>query len=221
MTQSQFQICLSATSNIQTLLLGCPEHPDHQRAGGVRDPVLVLLLVPGGCHHFHDDQEYSGQYCDIACGGAVLWTRANPISDTTTVFVQVTPCPMITQRAIIHNNNRSRNALSEGLRSQDSSYLSSLLSKLGFDVLCLFGLVSTVTSLRGYWMFLDAFIFPERPVLTVLVPGLVGFVSLMTLKILSSLHGGIVTVPDVQQGILWPSWLLTYWLIKARNVFRI
>ena len=105
--------------------------------------------------------------------------------------------------------------------SQDSSYLSSLFSKLGFDVLCLFGLVSTVTSLRGYWMFLDAFIFPERPVLTVLVPGLVGFVSLMTLKILSSLHGGIVTVPDVQQGVLWPSWLLTYWLIKARNVIRI
>ena len=69
-------------------------------------------------------------------------------------------------------------------------------------------------------MFLDAFIFPERPVLTVLVPGLVGFVSLMTLKILSSLHGGIVTVPDVQQGVLWPSWLLTYWLIKAKYVIR-
>lgn len=127
---------------------------------------------------------------------------------------------MITQLEIIHYN-RTRNALSEGRRSQDSSYLSSFFSKLLFDILCLFGLVSTVTSLRGYWMFLDAFIFPERPVLTVLVPGLVGFVSLMTLKILSSLHGGIVTVPDVQQGILWPSWLLTYWLIKARGIFRI
>ena len=144
-----------------------------------------------------------------------MWTCANPTSDPTPVLLQVTATTMITQHAIIHDN-RTRNALSEGRRSQDTSYLSSFFSKLAFDVLCLFGLVSTVTSLRGYWMFLDAFIFRDRPVLTVLVPGLVGFVSLMTLKILSSLHGGIVTVSDVQQGVLWPSWLLTYWLIKAR-----
>ena len=53
--------------------------------------MLVLLLVLDGCHHFYDDQEYSGQYRDIAGGGAVLWTRANPSSNTTTVFFQVTP----------------------------------------------------------------------------------------------------------------------------------
>ena len=182
--------------------------------------MLVLLLVSGRCHHCHGDKECSGQYCDIAGSGTVLWTSANPTSDPTSVFFQVTAVLMITQRAIIHDN-RTRNALSEGRRSQDGSYLSSFFSKLVFDVLCLFGLVSTVTSLRGYWMFLDAFIFPESSVLTVLVPGLIGFVSLMTLKILSSLHGGIVTVPDVQQGILWPSWLLTYWLIKARITFGI
>ena len=83
---------------------------------------------------------------------------------------------------------------------QESSNLTGFFSKLVFDILCLFGLFSTVTSLRGYWMFLDSFIYPDSPILTVLVPGMVGLVSLTSLKLLSCLHGGIVTVTNVQQG---------------------
>ena len=73
-----------------------------------------------------------------------------------------------------------------------------------------------MTSLRGYWMFMDHFVFPENLVLSVIVTGALGFSSLIVLKLLSCLHGGIVVMADSRQGALWPSWLLTYWTMQEK-----
>ena len=98
--------------------------------------------------------------------------------------------------------------------------MSSLLSKVSFDGVCLLGLVSTVTSLKGYWLLLDCLVLPAPPLLTLLAPAALGFGLLAALRLLSTLHGGIVTlgVADIRRGALLPSWLVTYWLTEACNV---
>ena len=115
--------------------------------------------------------------------------------------------------------NRSRDPIAEG-HYEDGSYMSSLLSKVSFDGVCLLGLVSTVASLKGYWLLLDCLVLPAPPLLSVLAPAALGFALLAALRLLSTLHGGIATVgvADIRRGALLPSWLLTYWLIEACNV---
>ena len=115
--------------------------------------------------------------------------------------------------------NRSRDPITEG-HYEDGSYMSSLLSKVSFDGVCLLGLVSTVTSLKGYWLLLDCLVLPAPPLLTLLAPAALGFGLLAALRLLSTLHGGIVTVgvADIRRGALLPSWLVTYWLTEACNV---
>ena len=47
------------------------------------------------------------------------------------------------------------------------------------------------------------------------VPAVIGFTSLLSLKLLSSLHGGVVAGED--RPALFPSWLLTYWLVSETD----
>ena len=89
-------------------------------------------------------------------------------------------------------------------------------SKICHDFLCVLGLVSTVANLRGYWLLLDNFLLHDNFIFTVVVLGVVGFSSLTLLKMLSSLHGGVVMINDYSRPSLFPSWILTYWLIKVR-----
>ena len=116
--------------------------------------------------------------------------------------------------------NRSRDPIADEGHYEDGSYMSSLLSKVSFDGVCLLGLVSTVASLKGYWLLLDCLVLPAPPLLSVLAPAALGFALLAALRLLSTLHGGIATVgvADIRRGALLPSWLLTYWLIEACNV---
>ena len=63
-------------------------------------------------------------------------------------------------------------------------------------------------------MFLDLVV-PDVLWLSLTAPGLVGLSCLLWLKLLSSLHGGVVVVSSVQQrATLFHSWLLTYWLVR-------
>ena len=62
-------------------------------------------------------------------------------------------------------------------------------------------------------MFLDLVV-PDVFWLSLTVPGLTGLVCLLCLKVLSSLHGGLVVRPGQQGGTLFHCWLLTYWLVR-------
>ena len=93
-------------------------------------------------------------------------------------------------------------------------------SKICHDFLCVLGLVSTVANLRGYWLLLDNFLLHDNFIFTVVVLGVVGFSSLTLLKMLSSLHGGVVMINDYSRPSLFPSWILTYWLIKVRYLLK-
>ena len=62
-------------------------------------------------------------------------------------------------------------------------------------------------------MFLDLVV-PDVFWLSLTVPGLTGLLSLLCLKVLSSLHGGLVVRPGQQGGTLFHCWLLTYWLVR-------
>ena len=62
-------------------------------------------------------------------------------------------------------------------------------------------------------MFLDLVV-PDVFWLSLTVPGLTGLLCLLCLKVLSSLHGGLVVRPGQQGGTLFHCWLLTYWLVR-------
>ena len=62
-------------------------------------------------------------------------------------------------------------------------------------------------------MFLDLVV-PDIFWISLTAPGLIGFTSLLSLKLVSSLHGGVVVRADTQRGTLFQSWLLTYWLVR-------
>ena len=65
-------------------------------------------------------------------------------------------------------------------------------------------------------MFLDLVV-PDVFWLSLTVPGLTGLVCLLCLKVLSSLHGGLVVRPGHQGGTLFHCWLLTYWLVRETD----
>ena len=65
-------------------------------------------------------------------------------------------------------------------------------------------------------MFLDLVV-PDVFWLSLTVPGLTGLVCLLCLKVLSSLHGGLVVRPGQQGGTLFHCWLLTYWLVRETD----
>ena len=71
-----------------------------------------------------------------------------------------------------------------------------------------------MSSLRGYWTFLDL-VFQDSFWLSVSIPGVIGFVSLLSLKVMSSLHGGVVMART--QRVVFPCWLLSYWLVKETD----
>ena len=75
------------------------------------------------------------------------------------------------------------------------------------------GLVSTVTSLRGWWQLADLVLPPDR-LLPSLLPGILAGLALVGLRVSSSLHGGVAAIPA--PGSLWPGWLTTAWLIQRR-----
>jgi len=106
-----------------------------------------------------------------------------------------------------------------------------LVATLASTLLSLLGLLATVASLRGYWQLLDLVEAPH-PLLPTLLPGILGSFGLFALRVASSLHGGVVSLaflkelsrPDLtlqvashKPGSLWPSWLLTSWLIKEQR----
>ena len=62
-------------------------------------------------------------------------------------------------------------------------------------------------------MFLDL-VLPDIFWLSLTAPGLIGLSCLLWLKLMSSLHGGVVVRPLHQRGTLFQSWLLTYWLVR-------
>jgi len=89
-----------------------------------------------------------------------------------------------------------------------------LVATLASTLLSLLGLLATVASLRGYWQLLDLVEAPH-PLLPTLLPGILGSFGLFALRVASSLHGGVVA--SHKPGSLWPSWLLTSWLIKEQR----
>ena len=54
--------------------------------------------------------------------------------------------------------------------------------------------------------------------LSTLLPGLVGLSSLLVLRLLSTLHGGVVSTRGAVG--LYPGWFFTYWLAKERKIGR-
>ena len=58
----------------------------------------------------------------------------------------------------------------------------------------------------------------DHLLLSILIPGLVGLLSLVALRLSSTLHGGVVSNRETVG--LWPGWFFTYWLVKERNVER-
>ena len=99
--------------------------------------------------------------------------------------------------------------------TQLSTLLSSLLPSLLVLLLSVLGLLSTVLSLSAYWQLLDLLLPPRHLLPSLLLPGLLAPLGLVVLRVLSSLHGGVVTSPRL--GELWPGWLLTGWLVKERG----
>ena len=66
-------------------------------------------------------------------------------------------------------------------------------------------------------MFLDLVV-PDAFWLSLTAPGLIGLSCLLCLKLLSSLHGGVVVVTSVHhRATLFHSWLLTYWLVRETD----
>ena len=62
-------------------------------------------------------------------------------------------------------------------------------------------------------MFLDLVV-PDVFWLSLSLPGLTGLSCLLCLKVVSSLHGGVVVRPHQQRATLFQSWLLTFWLVR-------
>ena len=98
-------------------------------------------------------------------------------------------------------------------RNNTTFYCQHFATNLFHDFLCLLGLASTVASLRGFWMFLD-FVFHDNLWLSMTVPGVIGFSSLLSLKLFSSLHGGVLVRGGESEASLFPCWLLTFWLVS-------
>ena len=98
-------------------------------------------------------------------------------------------------------------------RNEGSFCCQHFVTKIIHDFLCILGLTSTVASLRGYWMFLDLVV-PDVFWLSLTAPGLIGLSCLVSLRVVSSLHGGVVVRPGQQRGTLVQSGLLTYWLVR-------